>query len=104
MMAVGRSAGRLCWINTGQVDKWGNAFRPEGVRWTGTVHREWCSQLGEDRRRLTPTQIDATGVQTCITCGGDGKPIKFERIPDQLGCHEWERERGHEPHYRRPPD
>jgi hypothetical protein len=85
-------------VNLGQIDKWGNAYRPEGVRWEGTIHRAGCSYLGDQVVRFTPEQITATGVQTCIPCGGDGKPVNVVAVEDGYGCPDWERERSHEPH------
>jgi hypothetical protein len=74
--------GGFVWANREQMAKWGKADRPEGGRWTGTVHRQGCRMLGMRGGtivRLTHDQLHpappAAPPQTCMKCGGDGKPF-----------------------------
>src|SRR4051812_21182233 len=65
----------FCWINAGQMAKWGKADRPEGGTWSGTVHREHCSMLGDRRLRLDLAEVCERRLQSCVRCGGDGRPL-----------------------------
>jgi hypothetical protein len=105
--------GGFVWANLEQIAKWGSADRPEGVRWTGTVHRAGCPMLGARGGtvvRLTHDQLfpadPSQRPQTCLRCGGDGRPYAEATQPDEgedVGCPAWEREMEHDRHRWRDP-
>jgi hypothetical protein len=106
--------GGFVWANLEQMPKWGGADRPEGVRWTGTVHRAGCPMLGARGGtvvRLTHEQLfqppPGQSPQTCLKCGGDGKPYAASAgsstVASDIGCADWERERVHDSHRWRDP-
>ncbi len=77
------------WVNSGQVAGWGKANRPDGRKWTGTVHRPGCHRLGANAVQLDLDRVNALELQTCRQCGGDGMPIRSpsaskDAVPQKL--------------------
>jgi hypothetical protein len=78
--------GGFRWANQEQIKKWGHATRPEGNVWTGTVHRRDCRMLGMRGGTVVELSYDhlhpsdpSLAPQTCMRCGGNGKPHQARR-------------------------